>query len=301
MLKRLIKKIVTFLIIYTPAKEIISKIIIKRGYHLKKPIYFFKVLENIFWEKYFCKIKNPYIQREITNKSLLNGNGEKWAKIYFDKAPKNFNELKKIKVGKISGIDASPIYREIYNFIKKNELNNSKTSLIQIGSCSGSDLLFFENYFKKIKYISTDINNEIINFQKKNIKKKKILYFKCYADEINKCIEKHCQDSKNLIIFSIGSLQYVNPFFLKKMHSNLTKKFNKKINLFINEPILNFKNKDSTNESLCKGSFSFSHNYDGYFKKFKLKKKLIISPYSDSENNYIKHYYSNYEFFLSKM
>ena len=85
------------------------------------------------------------------------------------------------------------------------------------------------------------------------------------------------------------------------MHSNLTKKFNKKINLFINEPILNFKNKDSTNQSLCKGSFSFSHNYDGYFKKFKLKKKLIISPYLDSENNYIKHYYSNYEFFLSKM
>ena len=50
MLKGLIKKIVTFLIIYTPAKEILSKIIIKRGYHQKKQIYLFKVLENIFWE-----------------------------------------------------------------------------------------------------------------------------------------------------------------------------------------------------------------------------------------------------------
>ena len=84
------------------------------------------------------------------------------------------------------------------------------------------------------------------------------------------------------------------------MHLNLTKNI-KKINLFINEPILNFKNKDFTNKSLSKGNFSFSHNYDNYFKKIKLKKKLIISPYSVSENNYIKHYYSNYEFFLSKI
>ena len=65
-------------------------------------------------------------------------------------------------------------YTEIYNFIKKNELNNSKTSLIQIGSCFW---IRFFSYFKKIKYISTDINNEIINFQRKISKRKKNFIF----------------------------------------------------------------------------------------------------------------------------
>ena len=170
MLKRLLKKILTALVIYTPAKEVLSKIIVKRGYHWKKTNYFFRVIENIFWEQYFCKINNPYVQRELTNKSLLNGNGEKWAEHYFKKSAKNFKELKKIKVGKLIAFKEVPIYKEIYNFIKRGNLNNQKTSIIQIGSSSGSDLIFLNNYFKKIKYISTDINDEIINFQKKILK-----------------------------------------------------------------------------------------------------------------------------------
>ena len=270
MLQRLIKKILILLIIYTPVKEILLKIIIKRGYHWEKTNYFFKVLENIFWEQYFCKIKNPYFQRELTSKSLLNGNGEKWAKKYFKKSPKNLKELKKKRVGNLSALKAIPIHQEIYNFIKKENLNNSKTSIIQIGSSSGSDLIFLNNYFKKTRYISTDINDEIINFQK-NIKNK-FLYFKCYADEINNCIKKYCRDSNNLIIFTNGSLQYVNAFFLKKMHLNLTKNYNKKINFFINEPILSSRYINVSYKSMCKGGFSFSHNYDKYFNKFRLKK-----------------------------
>ena len=65
MLQRLIKKILILLIIYTPVKEILLKIIIKRGYHWEKLIISLKFLENIFWEQYFCKIKNPYFQRRI--------------------------------------------------------------------------------------------------------------------------------------------------------------------------------------------------------------------------------------------
>ena len=148
MLQRLIKKILILLIIYTPVKEILLKIIIKRGYHWEKTNYFFKVLENIFWEQYFCKIKNPYFQRELTSKSLLNGNGENGQKNTL-KISEKFKRIKKKRVGNLSALKAIPIHQEIYNFIKKENLNNSKTSIIQIGSSSGSDLIFLNNYFKK--------------------------------------------------------------------------------------------------------------------------------------------------------
>ena len=81
MLKSLVKQILTILIIYTPVKSTIKKIIIKRGHHSKKSSYIFSVIENIFWNEYFCQINDPYLQRNITSKSLLNGNGIKWAEI----------------------------------------------------------------------------------------------------------------------------------------------------------------------------------------------------------------------------
>ena len=44
---------------------------------------------------------------------------------------------------------------------------------------------------------------------------------------------------------------------------------------------------------------SFSHDYSKYFNKFKLKKRFIISPYLNE--NSVKHFYSHYECFLSKI
>ena len=299
MLKSLIKQILTILIIYTPVKTTIQKIIIKRGHHLKKKSYIFGVIENIYWQKYFCHINDPYLQRNITSKSLSNGNGIKWAKIYSKNPPSNFQELNRNKVGKMSAFKANPIHFEIYKFIKKNNYNNSKTAIIQIGSCSGSDLFFFYNYFKEIKYISTDINNEILNFQRIKINNKKFIFYKCYAEEIDKCIQKYCGNIKNIVIFSSGTLQYVNPFFLSKMRINLSKIYNKKINLFITEPIIKFNVDSFYYKSICLGHYSFSHNYSKYFNKFKLKKRLIISPYLNG--NDVRHFYSHYEFFLSKI
>ena len=79
--------------------------------------------------------------------------------------------------------DAVPIYQKMINFIKqKNFHENEDTYIIQLGSSSGRDLEFFLNFFPKINYISTDINDEILDFQKKynfnNLKYFKLIFLK---------------------------------------------------------------------------------------------------------------------------
>ena len=49
---------------------------------------------------------------------------------------------------------------------------------------------FFYKLFPNINYISTDINDEILNFQKAKYNYKNFNFYKCHAEDIDKCFEK---------------------------------------------------------------------------------------------------------------
>lgn len=192
---------------------------------------------NIFFEKeYFSKLKNKKEIRELTNSTLSFGQGRKWAEYYHNKNILNIQTLNSLRVGLMSFKNSSLIYTRIINFIKKNNFEKNKdVYIIQIGSCSGRELEFFHNIFPELNFISTDINDEILDFQKEKYKYKNFNLYKCYAEDINKCIEDNNIQDKIIIIFTSGVLQYVNPHFLIDFFNQL-KKF-KNINLFLNEPI----------------------------------------------------------------
>ena len=96
--------------------------------------------------------------------------GKKWAQYYYEKHFKSLDELKKKKIGNIYANEALPIFEKMIKFIRSNNLSEDKnTYIIQLGSSSGRDLEFFLNIFPKLNYISTDVNEEILDFQKKNI------------------------------------------------------------------------------------------------------------------------------------
>ena len=103
----------------------------------------------------------------------------------------------------------------IFNFINKHKIDN----ILQIGSSGGMDLNnIYENYNDK-KYIFTDINEEIIKLGKER-HGDKFSYFKCFAHKIDECLS-HYNIKKNILIFSIGSIQYITPFQLKRFFENL--------------------------------------------------------------------------------
>ena len=181
-----------------------------------------------------------------------------------------------------------PIFEEMINFIKSNNLSEDKnTYIIQLGSSSGRDIEFFFKIFPKLNYISTDINEEILDFQKEKYNYSNIRYFKCYAEDISKCIEFFDLFNKNIIFFSNSSLQYVNPFFLKEFFTNL--KNYKKFNLFLNEPVNLSFIRDSKLISKYRGNISFSHKYEEYANNSNLRiiEKKKIKPYPKGDANYL--------------
>jgi len=245
------------------------------------------VLDTLFQREYFNKLKNKEEIRELTNSSLIDGEGRKWAENFYNKHFQTLDELKKRRTGKMSKSDASPMFERIINYIKSNNLSDDKnTYIIQLGSSSGRDLEFFLKIFPKLNYISTDVNDEILDFQKEKYSYPNLKYFKCYAEDIDECIKHFNISDKNIILFSSGSLQYVNPFFLEEFFSKIKNYSNLK--LFNNEPVMLSFIDNSSLISDNRGNISFSHRYDEYAKNSNLNiiENQVIRPYSTDDRQH---------------
>ena len=283
MIKKIIFNVIKYPLIIIFIKTPLINILKRRfKYHRssKKRNVIWFVLDTLFQREYFNKLKNKEEIRELTNTTLKDGEGKKWAEGYYNKHFQKLDELKKRRTGIISSNDASPIFEKMINFIKKNSLSEDEnTYIIQLGSCSGRDLEFFYKIFPKLNYISTDINDEILDFQREKYNYPNFKFFMCYAEDIDKCISHFKISNKNLIIFSDGSLQYVNQYFIKDFFLKI-KKY-PALNLFLSEPVslkfIDNLNKISDNRS----NISFSHSYNFYAKEVDMKiiEFKIIRPY----------------------
>ena len=124
------------------------------------------------------------------------------------------------------------IYKKIVNYIKKKNLDQNKdVFIIQLGSSSGRDLEYLYNIYPKLNYISTDINDEILDFKSKcdslNDYTAKILS-KCSSINSGYKLEKLQQDSLvndlfackdpnispfNELIFKVISIETIKKMF----------------------------------------------------------------------------------------
>ena len=275
----IIKYPLILIFIKTPFVNILKRRF-KNHRSLKKRNIIWFVLDTLFQREYFNKLKNREELRELTNSTLIDGEGRKWAQEFYDKHFQTLDELKKRRTGIMSSNDASPFFERMINFIKLNNLSDDKnTYIIQLGSSSGRDLEFFLKIFPKLNYISTDVNDEILDFQKEKYSYPNFKYFKCYAEDIDECINHFKISEKNIILYSSGSLQYVNPFFLKEFFSKI--KNYKNLNLFISEPVSLLFIDNNKLISDYRGKISFSHRYDEYAKNSNLNiiENQVIRPY----------------------
>ena len=296
-MKKLIYGILKFPLILIFIKTPLIKILQKRfiSNRFKKKNIFWLLLDTIFQKEYINKLDDKYKMRELSVSTLEDGEGRKWALHYYNNHFTTMENLRKQKIGILYHNEAVPIFEKIIKFIRDNNITENKdTYIIQLGSSSGRDLEFFLKQFPKLNYISTDISDEILDFQKEKYFYKNLQYFKCYAENIDECIKYFEISSKNILLFSMGSLQYVHPYFLEDFFKKI-KNF-ENLNLFINEPfdlrlIDNKKNLISNN----RGDISFSHNYDVYAKRSNLSiiESKIIKPYknNDKQHKFTGHFF----------
>ncbi len=279
----IIKYPLTVIFIKSPLINILKR---RFKYHrsLKKRNIIWFTLDTLFQKEYFNKLTNKEEIRELTDSTFEDGEGKKWAEYYYNKHFQTLDELKKRRIGIMSLNEASPIFEKMINFIKSNNLSCDKnTYIIQLGSSSGRDLEFFLKIFPKLNYISTDVNDEILDFQREKYSYTNLKYFKCHAEDIDQCINYFKISDKNIILFSYGSLQYVNPSFLNKFFLKI-KKY-KNLNLFISEPVSLLFLDNSSLISDNRGNISFSHRYDKYAinLNFNVIENQVIRPYSTDD------------------
>jgi len=249
----------------------------------------------IFWREYYSKLKNPKEMRRIQDLTIVSGDGRRWAENNYNKHFKNLENLKNQKDGFMIKDEANPIFTEIISFIKNNNLeNDKKIFIIQIGSSSGMDLKFLYDQFSKLNYISTDVNDEILDFQKEKYTFTNFKFFKCHAEEIDQCFEQFNLKEKKIILFSIGSATLIVPYLLNIFFAKI--KCHKNLILFLQEPIdSRFIKTSREANSQLRNFTSFTHNYKQYAKKNNLKiiQEQITKPYSKNDPIHAntEHYY----------
>ena len=88
-MKKIIYKLIfkyplIILLLKTPLKKIFINYMRKFRYREKTNL-LDELLSYFFWIEYFSKLENPEEIRKITNSTLDDGEGRKWAKHYYNK------------------------------------------------------------------------------------------------------------------------------------------------------------------------------------------------------------------------
>ena len=217
--------------------------------------FIFDNLFNYWIHNIYLKETDP--DRRVALQLLCMGksSGVAWAETY---------ELRQIdRSVVVNGIpfdEYFPAYLALENVLKKA---GSKVVVVQIGSSSGREMAYFANNFPKASFIGIDIDDEIIVRAAKVHKLPNLKFCRAFAHSFldNLRIDDDC----DLVLWSNGSLQYVQPEHIDIFFANMKRR---NIVLIAMEnameedvPI------DCIHGSRWRGNFSFSHDYKYYAEK----------------------------------
>ena len=249
--------------------------------NLLYPAVYYLWLRLEYWPE-----KDPDIRE--TKKELLMGgdSGREWAK-YYDFQPLDFSA----KVGKMTLWDASPVYSTLERILRESIAEQS-CCVIQVGSSSGREIAWVARNFPNTKCIGTDIYPEVIEYSSQSHNAPNLEFEQLAAKNVSELISQ-LRDYR-LIIFSSGSLQYVQPEHLGIFFKALSMCPN--IDVVVCEPA-SIVHGEPTNLAgyLLRGDFSYTHNYKQYAEESGLctLECRIIYPYypHDPKHGKTVHYF----------
>ncbi len=213
--------------------------------------------------------------------------GKKWAQ-HYDSRPIDFQS----KVGDIEYSEAVPLLRELEELC---ESIKSDAVVIQVGSSSGRELAYLAAKFDNISFVGFDIDESILEYARKSHPLRNIEFLIGEAKKVEYLLDKYC--GKKKVLFSHGSLQYVQPEHVAEFFSGASK--HSGTCLYICEPANDSKGApDGLGKSLWRGNFSYTHDYKYYAEKVGMitEQCKIIRPYKNTidNKNTVHYYYVSY-------
>ncbi|HIL26331.1 MAG TPA: hypothetical protein EYG21_02905 [Nitrospinaceae bacterium] len=112
------------------------------------------------WINYiYLREQDPDKRKALKSIAMGGESWKNWAKLYNDRKLDLTS-----KVGTMQLKDINLLYVDISEYLAK--LSEKKSVVVQIGSSSGREAVYFSNLFPKIKFIGTDIYDSVIEFSK---------------------------------------------------------------------------------------------------------------------------------------
>lgn len=173
-----------------------------------------RIIRSLFY--YLVSIKNPFFRYRLGNivlsnipendqKKLINRIHNNYSIKYFDHFTNlnNYDDLEKFKLKN---------HQQLEDLVK----NNQDSYFIQLGSCTGREVIFFKEKYPSLKCISTDINKEFLDFQEQKYKNK-LNYALLDIKDIDSFLKKENIIDKKKIIYINGILNYLNEKEIEKI------------------------------------------------------------------------------------
>jgi len=184
------------------------------------------------------------------------------------------------KVGHLTYDDARPMLSKLDKML--SSITKSLV-LVQIGSSSGREIAWLAERNPMHRYIGTDIYPEVLAYSSERHNLPNLSFERCSAKEISNLLNRY--KDKGIIVFSSGSLQYVQPEHLEMFFYSISRIPNSEIILL--EPASDSEgNPEELKGSLWRANFSYTHNYRFYAEKAGLITQTceIIRPYVPYEH-----------------
>lgn len=229
-----------------------------------------------FWFRFEYLLEKDPDQRELM-KELLMGrdNGRAWAK-YYDDQPLDLEG----KIGHMGYAEAWPVLVDLDKRLKEIP---GPVLVVQIGSSSGREIAWLAQRNPAHRYVGTDIYPEIIAYAAQKHVLQNLDFQVCSAQGIAHLLMG--QAHQPLVVFSSGSLQYVQPEHMQSFFDAIGKVPG--LEIFLVEPANEIKGKpEGFDGSSWRGNFSYTHNYEFYAKRagFTTLSRRIIRPYVPYED-----------------
>ena len=218
----------------------------------------------------YLKLDDPD-EREKLKSSLMGGdNAAAWAQHYEDQ-PIDLEQ----RVGRLSYREACPLLPSLDSLLCERD---EPHLVIQAGSSSGREISWLATRQIQHQYIGIDPYPEPIQLARQNHQLSNLSFLPIPAQAIPELIGNH---SRSVIVFSSGSLQYVQPEHIQKLFIELGRR--RKVELWLLEPAdASAENPLAVPGSRWRGNFSFTHNYRYYAERagWRTIRCEIIQPYA---------------------
>lgn len=242
-------------------------------------------IENFFWSEFFAvwirfeylPEKNPD-KRELLKSLAMGGNsGKNWAAMY------NSRQLDfSSRIGHLLFREADPLFDALDEILLQNV--GRRLCVCQIGSSSGREIAYFAKKYPEFSFLGSDIYREVVENSSAHHGQPNLSFELFSAKNI---YERLCSLTSldAVIVFSSGSLQYVQPEHLSIFFSKLGAISN--IQIVLVEPgSESGGSPDKLTGSVWRGNFSYTHDYRFYAEQagFLTSKSQIIRPYHPYED-----------------